>query len=126
MISERPPVLIKCVYKTVTIQSTVIALGRGLAASSLVVLMSGHFGLQPLCHLTSQLFCKKGQSTATKKHGPRVHCSHRQTHIFLGVHTHTAETVYMMKHGILHNCMSHRFLPECTANKASHTHIRPY
>lgn len=41
--------------------------GGGICDSGLVVLMSRHFSLQLLCHLTSQLFHKKGHSSYKKR-----------------------------------------------------------
>lgn len=54
---------------------TASILGIEVGDSGLVVLMSGHFGSRLLCHLTSQLFYKKGHSMRSYRHThtQRVH-----------------------------------------------------
>ena len=66
-------------------------LGRGFSDSDLVVLMSGHFSAQILCHLTSQLLYKKGHSTH----------SHESTQYVLGtqplpLHLHFQPTTHTL------------------------------
>lgn len=87
-------------------------LGRRLCDSGPAVLMSGHFGLQLLCHLTSQLFYRKGHfmhsytkatcvhiSLSTRTHAPdapRVISQNAPAHLkgFIpGLHAHIYHTL---------------------------------
>lgn len=77
---------LSCVLKQCMYYSSILR--RRLSDSGLVVLMSGHFCLQILCHLTSDLFYKKGLSMHSYKNTQHVY-STAPTNLQLGHNTHS-------------------------------------
>lgn len=89
----------KCAcYSLNTIRGKYIS-EKGLSDSGLVVLMSGHFGLQLLCHLTSQLFYKKGHSIHSYTKTPMCTPVTSTTHIPGYLHAHSGHSE-LEKHAI--------------------------